>query len=217
MNNQNAQINMIKQQVQTWGVNEPKILDLLLSTPRHNYTPSSYDAFAYTDMAIPLDHNETMLLPQIEAKILQLLDINTTDKILEIGTGSGYFTALLAKLSKSVTTVDIHEDFTNTAKHKHKSQGIYNIKYQTADAANGYTEGGPYDIIVITGGLHSLPESFKKVLNIGGRIFALLGENPQVEATIVKHTSQDAWSSQVHFETSVQMLKGVPEKELFTF
>ncbi|MFT6834566.1 MAG: protein-L-isoaspartate(D-aspartate) O-methyltransferase [Francisellaceae bacterium] len=217
MNHNSAQINMIKQQIQTWGVNDTKILDLLLTTPRNYYTPAQYDAFAYTDMEIPLDHNEFMLLPQIEAKILQLLEIKPDDKVLEIGTGSGYFTALLAKMAKSVITVDINEDFSTTAKHKHKSQGIYNIKYETTDASNGFSENGPYNIIIITGGLYSLPEQFKKDLKVNGKIFAFLGEKPNMEATVIKHTSIDAWSSQVHFETSVALLKGASEKEIFSF
>lgn len=217
MNKQNPQVNMIKQQIQTWGVNDTKVLDLLLHTPRHNYTPSKYAAFAYTDMEIPLPYGEVMLLPQIEAKMLQSLEIQTTDKILEIGTGSGYLTALLAKLGKSVVTVDVHEEFSTCAKHRHKSNGIYNIRYEVSDAAKGFNKGGPYDIIVITGGLRELPSSFKKQLNVGGKIFALLGQNPNLEGTLIKHPSADGWSSQVFFETSVPMLQGVPEKEAFTF
>ena len=217
MTQSNPQINMIKQQVQTWGVNDETILNLLEQIPRDHFTPQEYRSLAYADIQVPLAHGEYMLSPQIEAKSLSLLGVQPGDSVLEIGTGSGYFTALLARLANTVTTVDYYEDFPRKARQKHKALGIYNIRYECGNAAYGLSKYAPYDVIVLTGGLYQLPRSLKKELKPGGRLFAFIGQPPAMEGSVITRTAENAFTSKTYFETVVPYLHGGPQPPAFTF
>ncbi|MEE9342310.1 MAG: protein-L-isoaspartate O-methyltransferase, partial [Gammaproteobacteria bacterium] len=162
-----ARYNMIEQQIRPWDVLDERVLDLLADLPREDFVPEKYQSLAFSDMSIPLERGQFMMPPKLEARILQSLEINATDRILEIGTGSGYLTACLAKLGRSVESVDIFEHFTTSTQEKLNSQAINNVSLQTADAANGWGEG-EYDVIVMTGSLPVLHREFHEKLSIGG-------------------------------------------------
>lgn len=217
MDVQAAKTNMIKQQIRSNDVLDDNLLHLFKDTPRDFYTPAEYRAFAFTDTMIPIGHRQVMMTPTVEALILDHINLKPTDKVLEIGTGTGYFTALLAKLAQHVYSVDIFPEFTEQAQDKLKRQGIENTSLITGNAANGWPKQQPYDAIVITGGLPSLPEDFLKELKIGGRLFAILGNHPVMEATLITRVSEDQWQQDALFETEIPYLLHTTIKPPFVF
>lgn len=217
MDIEQARRNMITQQVRTWGVLDQAVLDVMANTPREMFVPAIYQNLAFADAIVPLGHGQIMFMPMEEARLLQALAIQPTDKILEIGTGSGYLTALLAKLAKYVYSVDIFPDFCAEAQLKLSSQNISNVKIINSDAALGWDEETPYDVIVISGALPFLPDQFRKNLKPGGRIFAILGHTPAMEATILTYTQGGDWQEDMLFETVVPPLLNAPELLPFKF
>jgi protein-L-isoaspartate(D-aspartate) O-methyltransferase len=169
------------------------------------------------DMEIPLGHGEKMLQPKQEARMLQALDLQPTDGVLEIGTGSGYMTALLASLSAHVYSVDIHADFTHSAAAKLKQHGITNVTLDTGDAARGWDKHGPYDAVVLTGSVPILSAQFIESLKPGGRLLAVVGEPPVMQAQLVTCASAGAYNTVTLFETCIAPLKNVQQPERFVF
>ena len=217
MNVEQARSNMIKQQIRTWNVLEPQILDLLMTTPRELFVPAAYRDLAFADTNIPLGHDQAMLTPKEEAFILQELHIQPHERVLEIGTGTGYFTALLAKQAKTVTSVDIFPEFTQQASIKLAACQIHNVELHTADAARGFTNGAPFDVIVITGSLVYLPDVYKECVSVSGRLFAIIGQAPTMEATLLTRTKTDQWQSDMLFETVVAPLIHAKQPSAFVF
>lgn len=218
MNFDLARTQMIKQQFRTWDVLDPHILALLQNTPREQFVPAAYRNLAFADTFIPLDHNQVMLTPKIEARILQALQIQSHETVLEIGTGSGYFTALLAKQAKSVVSVDIFPEFTQQARAKLQQFAINNVELQVADAAQGFNKGLSYDVIVITGSLAYLPDVYRKMLNSKGRLFAIVGQEPAMEATLLTRIDNShQWQSELLFETVVPQLIHAKQPNPFIF
>lgn len=216
MNIEQARINMIKQQIRACDVLDDSLLEILQNTPREAYVPSEYANLAFADTNIPLGHEEIMMTPCQEAQMLKALNVKKSDHVLEIGTGSGFVTALLAQLAKQVFTVDIIPEFTAAAKNKHQQFGYTNIEYFTDNAANGWDKKALYDVIAITGALPSLPDSFKQSLAHGGRLFAILGKSPAMQATLITRLSKDIFSTRVLFETVIKSLR-YSESEVFQF
>lgn len=210
---------MISQQIRTWGINDEKTLNAFIDIPRDEFVPNEYKNVAYSEVNIPLENDEVMLSPMIEAKILSELNIKPSDKVLEIGTGTGFLTALLAKQAQEVTSIDIHSDFIKKAKYKLKSKGIYNTRLITADGSKGFSKHGPFDVVVITGSMPELPQTFFDHLNIKGRLFAFLGNIhlPMMEATIFEKESDDKITQKSLFETNIPPLKNIEQPEIFTF
>ncbi len=212
-----ARQNMISQQARAWGVLDQQVLDLLRHVPRENFVPAMYQALAFADTHIPLEHNQQMLSPKEEARIIQALHIQPNERILEIGTGSGYFTALLAHLGKHVDSVDIFADFTEQASDKLSALNIHHVKLHTADAAHGFMKQTHFDIIAITGSVPFLPEHFKHQLTLGGRLFAIIGDDPLMQATLITRVGQETWQTQILFETLAKPLINAPQNEKFIF
>ena len=212
-----ARFNMIEQQIRPWDVLDQNILDLLEQMPRENFVPADYRELAYADIIIPLEQGQVMMQPQVEARMLQALQIHATDRILEIGTGSGYVTALLSKTGNHVVSVDIIADFTQAAEKKLSEHGIANISLETGDAANGWHGNGLYDVIAITGSLPILPATFQRLLNRGGRMFVVIGESPVMEAVLIRRVGEHEWSRESLFETELPMLKNAPRPSQFVF
>jgi protein-L-isoaspartate(D-aspartate) O-methyltransferase len=215
MNIEQARANMLTQQLRTWEVLDPEILDLVARTPREQFVPVIYQDLAFADMNIPLAHGQVMLTPKEEGRILQVLKIKPTDRILEIGTGCGYMTALLAKLGQHVDSVDIFADFSDEARLKLSIFNITNVALFSADAARGWQ--GKYDVIVITGSLPLLPTNFKQCLNPDGRLFVILGEAPAMEATLLTRNQQNQWFTETLFETVVPPLLNAAAPAQFVF
>lgn len=216
MNIEQARFNMIEQQIRTWEVLDLTVLDLLHEVPRERYVPVAYRGLAFADIEIPIGHGRSMLTPKLEARMLQELHVKKTDSVLEIGTGSGYMTALLAKQAKDVTTVDIDAGFTNAALHKLQQQGIFNVKYQTGDGASGWGSG-LYDVIVLTGSVPVLPDTFQQQLKPGGRLLAIVGEAPAMTAVLVTCEAPGVFSRISLFETCVPQLDNALQPEAFHF
>lgn len=218
MNIEQARFNMVEQQIRPWDVLDQEVLDLLLRLRREDFVPENHRALAFSDLEIPLGHGEVMLPPRMEARMLQEVGIKPGDRVLEVGTGSGYMTALLASLAHDgmVRSVDIVPEFTAQAEAKLKAHGIDNVVLETGDAARGW-QGGPYDVIVLTGSVPVLPEAFAASLKVGGRLFAVVGEAPVMEAVLVTCVAEGVYRSTNLFETGIPALQNAMQPQRFVF
>ena len=212
-----ARHNMIEQQIRTWDVLDQDILDLIDSVPRDPFVPAEYRNVAYSDMQIPLGRDQVMMHPRVEARMLQALDVQPHEKVLEIGTGSGYVTALLSRLAEQVNSVEYIPEFKLEAAQRLAAHGCDNVQLEVGDAAQGWERHGPYDIIAITGSLPVLPEAFRQQLNIGGRLFAIVGDDPVMEAELITRVGEEDFVSESLFETSLPPLINAAQPERFTF
>jgi len=217
MNKEITTNNMIKQQLRTGSVLNEKIIDLYVNIPRDEFVPSKYQNFAYSDMQIPLPNQQVMLTPLEEATILQELELTGKETVLEIGTGSGFFTALLSKLAKKVISIDYFQEFTSSAKIKLDKQNCTNVELITADAINGYVEKAPYEVVIYTGAVKALTDLQKLQVLPGGKLFAFIGEKPVIEAKLFKIDSNDNWTEKLLFSTDIPLLINKLAKEPFIF
>lgn len=217
MDARDARFNMIEQQIRTWDVLDQNVLDLLAETPREDFVPADYRSLAYADISIPIGQGQVMMHPKIEARMLQALDLHPTDSVLEVGTGTGYVTALLARRTGHVYSVDILPEFKERAAEQLMVHGVENATLDVGDAARGWDAYGPYDVIAITGSLPELPESFPRALNRGGRLFAVIGEPPVMEAVLMRRMGDNEWSREHLFETELPMLINAPAPSRFVF
>lgn len=212
-----ARINMVESQVRTWEVLDQSVLDLLLVVKREEFVPGKYRALAFADMEIPLGHGEVMLEPKLEARMVQELGIRKTDKVLEVGTGSGYVTALCAKLGGQVVSVERIPEFSQSAARKLAGHGIRNVQLVIGEAAEGWPSAGPYDVILLTGSLPFLPDTLQNQLVPGGRLLAVVGEPPVMTAMLVTRTPDQVFNSVGLFETSIPPLRNIRQPERFVF
>jgi len=217
MNFETARFNMVEQQVRPWNVLDAQILDLIAKAPREDYVSETYKAQAYSDLHIPLAHGELMMEPRVEARALQALDIKPGDTILEIGTGSGFLTSLLATLGQRVASIEIHSDMSDQAGKVLSGHGHTNISLEVGDAAQGWDHGTKYDVVILTGSVPILPETFKKSLTQGGRLFAIVGESPVMEACLYKRIGEYHWSETLLFETDLPPLINAVTPPKFSF
>lgn len=218
MNLEQARKNMVEQQIRPWDVLSQRVLDVLLEIPRHNFVPEPHQDLAYSDSKIPLGHGQTMMNPNLEGRVLQALQIHADDKILEVGTGTGYLTACLATLGKEVESVEFHEDLAKTAQQNLSQQQIKNVNIVTGNAAQGWGDSKSYDAIAITGSLPNLPEEFKQALRIGGRLFCILGSSraPIMHAWSITRVGETDFSETCLFETSIGSMQGASEEIKFS-
>ncbi|MCC6302062.1 MAG: protein-L-isoaspartate O-methyltransferase [Gammaproteobacteria bacterium] len=212
-----ARFNMIEQQIRPWDVLDQGVLDLIGEIPREDFVPEPYRGLAYADTAIPLGHGQVMMHPRIEGRLLQALDLHATDTVLEIGTGSGYLTALLARSAYHVYSVDIIPHFKEQAEERLAVHGIGNVTLEVGDAARGWPRHGLYDAIAITGSLPELPCAFLQSLNRGGRLFAVVGAAPIMEAVLIRRVGDAEWSRESLFETDLPMLINAQATARFVF
>jgi protein-L-isoaspartate(D-aspartate) O-methyltransferase len=212
-----ARFNMIEQQIRTWEVLDPVVLELFNQVPRENFVADTQQGLAFADVELPIGYGQTMLSPKIEGRILQALSVKKTDKVLLVGTGSGYLTALLATQAKYVHAVEIHQELSDIAKTRLQKQNIHNVTLYVGDAANGFAEAVPYDVIVFTGSMPLRPTTAEKMLNVGGRLFVVVGETPIMQATLTQRISEDAFRHDVLFETCLPPLVNAPQVTKFEF
>ncbi|MCW5589644.1 MAG: protein-L-isoaspartate O-methyltransferase [Legionellales bacterium] len=217
MDIEHARDNMIKNQINTWNVFDEKILDLFYQTPRELFVPVSQRHLAFTDTQIDLGHGQAMFTPKEEARMLQELAIKQSDHILEIGTGSGFCTALFARLAMKVVSVDIFKEFTQDAQHKLHQLHLNNVELITADASHGLNYPASFDVIAITGSLLKLPPRFQESLKIGGRIFCILGDGVAMNATLLTRISKQEWQRESLYETVTPRLLNALEPQRFVF
>lgn len=212
-----ARFNMIEQQIRPCEVLDPRILDLLKHVRRENYVPKEMRGMAFMDLEIPLGYGTSMWQPKLEARTLQELHLGRTDKVLEVGTGSGYLTALLSMLAGHVTSVEIVPELSAMAKQRLQVHHRDNIELEIGDAAHGWGGGGRYDVIVLTGSTPVLPVAFQSSLNVGGRLFAIVGDAPAMTARLITRVTQDTYESVNIMETSVVPLQNAQQPERFVF
>ncbi|GJL83514.1 MAG: protein-L-isoaspartate O-methyltransferase [marine bacterium B5-7] len=188
MNIEQARFNMIEQQIRPWDVLDLKILDLLGKVPRERFVPEGWEELAFADIQISIGHGEVMMEPKIEARLLQELELEASDKVLEIGTGSGYMTALLAHLAQQVVSVEYYKDLGNQAAEKLARHGIGNVNLDSGDASHGWPSGGGFDAILLTGAVPEVPNEFIDALKPAGRLVAIVGTAPMMEAIRITRT-----------------------------
>lgn len=212
-----ARTNMINRQIGTWEGMNPDILNLLSAVPREQFVSADDKDLAFADMSLPIGEGQIMLPPKTQARMLASLQLQPTESVLEVGTGNGFMTALMAKQAKHVYTVDCYPSLTQQAQGHLKTLNIHNVNYYTADAANGFDQIAPVNAIIITGGLPTLPASFYDALLPSGRIMAILGDNPIMEVVIEQSVNQGNFKRTSLFDTWVPMLNYVTQSERFTF
>jgi protein-L-isoaspartate(D-aspartate) O-methyltransferase len=217
MNIEQARFNMIEQQIRPWNVLDQDVLDLLHVVKREQFVPAAYQNLAFADVEIPLPGGDAMLAPKFEARILQEVGVKKHETVLEIGTGSGYMAALLAHRAAKVTTVEINPETAELAKKNLANAGIHNVTVEVGNGAQGWEKGAPYDVIVISGALEVLPEAFLKQVKVGGRIAAIIGQAPVMEASVITRTGENTYSTIKVFETNVRYLAGAPVPSHFQF
>ncbi len=217
MNTEQARFNMIEQQIRPWEVLDPRVLDLLFVVKREDFVPAAHRNLAFADMELPLAAGQLMLAPKMEAKLLQELGIKKGDKVLEIGTGSGYMAALLAAHADHVVTVESRPELAEMARANLEQAGIANVSVEVGDGANGWAARGPYDAIVLSGAVPAIPASILKQLRVGGRLAAVVGTAPVMEAQLVTCTAEGVFNTVNLFETVIPSLDGFAAAESFSF
>ena len=216
MDLEQARFNMVEQQIRPWDVLDPAVLDLLYTVRREDFVPLAYRELAFADVEIPLGGGEAMWPPRLEARVLQELDLTGGDSVLEIGTGSGYLTALLASLAGPVTSVEIRPDLARDAAAKLRRAGFDQVDVRTGDGARGFGSD-TYDAIVLTGSTPELDDAFRRQLKPGGRLFAIVGNEPAMTARIVRLDAPGAFVETSLFETVVRPLVTAPAPARFRF
>ncbi|NVK22422.1 MAG: protein-L-isoaspartate O-methyltransferase [Kangiellaceae bacterium] len=212
-----ARHNMVEQQIRPWNVLDNRVLDLMASVPRDKFIDEPYQALAYSDMPIPLGHSQFTMPPREEARMLQALNIQSSDIVLEIGTGCGYCSALLANQAHKVYSVEIIEEFLQKAEAITQQLGLENIIFEEGDASTGWPHYKPYDVIAIMGGFFQVPESYKRSLQIGGRLFCIEGQEHLMQAKLITRLSEDEWHEQNLYETQIGLLINAKRAQQFIF
>lgn len=207
---------MIDQQVRAWDVYDPSVLEVLTMVPREQFVPAGYASLAFADTEIPIGHNEAMLIPTVQGRLLQALQLDGTESVLEVGTGTGFLTACLARLADSVTSIDIYEDFVKLAAQNLEDTATGNVELLHMDATLELPDDR-FDAIAVTGSIQSFDPRFVDALNIGGRLFIITGDAPAMEARVVERTDENDWVSESLFETCVKpLVHGAPPPQ-FSF
>ncbi|MFV1973600.1 MAG: protein-L-isoaspartate O-methyltransferase [Thiohalobacterales bacterium] len=215
MDIEQARFNMIEQQVRTWEVLDQRVLDVMGNIPREDFVPEKYRSLAFADINVPLGHEQVMMAPKVEGRLLQALAIKPGDSVLEVGTGNGYLTACLARLGNHVTSIEIFPEFSATAGATLTEQGIHNVTLQQGDVANGIDSGTRYDVIAVTASVPVNREQFHGSLAIGGRLFLILGKPPIMEAVLVTRVDEEGWTRESLFETALPSLVNADESQRF--
>lgn len=208
LNFDKARSNMVEQQVRPWEVLDGRVLDVIGTLKREDFVPVRYRKLAYADLAVPIADGQSMLKPVVEGRILQALEVSPDDEVLEIGTGSGYLAACLAKLGRLVTTVEIREDLADTARERLQQAGIANVQVECADAISDFQPSVRYDVIAVTGAVTRVPEHFRDWLAPGGRLFVVHGVDPVMEAIVITRMGEEQFAQQSLFETVIDYLDG---------
>jgi protein-L-isoaspartate(D-aspartate) O-methyltransferase len=206
----------VNQQVRAWDVLEPSVLAVLSAVPREQFVLPRFRNLAFADTALPLHGNQVMLTPQVEGRLLQALTIHGTDRVLEVGTGSGFLTACLARLAARVTSLEILPELADEARRNLRAVSTWNADVQSMDVF-GYRPDAPWDVIAVTGSLPAPDVRFQHWLAEGGRLFIVTGVDPLMEARLVVREGADQWAATTLFETSVPPLLNAPMPPRFRF
>lgn len=217
MNYEQARHNMIEQQLRTSEVLSSAVVDLLYADQRENYVPDAYRALAFTDCAIPLSPTAAMLTPKLEARILQTADLKRSDRVLEIGAGSGHMAALLAERAQQVWTMEIDPALAEFARRNLANDGVANVTVEVGDGLAGQPTHAPFDFILVSGGVPEIPAALLAQLKVGGRLLAFVGESPLMSLRLVTRQTETAYGSTDLLETDVPQLQNVGPVQKFSF
>jgi protein-L-isoaspartate(D-aspartate) O-methyltransferase len=214
-----ARFNMIEQQIRPWEVLDPQVLELLSVVHREDFAPLAHKALAFVDMEIPLGAlpNQVMLAPRVQARLLQDLAVQKTDKVLDIGTGSGFMAALLAHQAAQVLSLEIDPQLAAQAQMNLQKAGIANVTVRQADGSQGAPADGPFDAILLSGSVAEVPASLLQQLSIGGRLVAIVGNEPMMRVTLITRTSESNWTTTEPWDCNAPRLDGFPEHSRFQF
>ena len=217
-----ARFNMVEQQVRPWDVLDQSVLDLLFVVKREHFVPAPFQGLAFTDMEIPLkldgiDTGECMWSPKLEARIVQELMLKPQDAVLEVGTGSGYLSALLAHKAHHVLSIEIDPRLKAFAESNLARAGVRNVKVELGDGSRGWAGKAPYDVVVVTGSLPVVPQALKNQLRIGGRMAAIVGTEPVMTAELLTRAGEASFDVAKLFETNVKALKNAERPSSFRF
>ena len=217
MNIEQARFNMVEQQIRPWNVLDANVLSLLSVVKREDFVPVAYKAMAFTDMEIPLGQGQCMLAPRVEARLLQDLAVKKHEKVLEIGAGSGYMTALLAHRAQHVVALEINPELAAMARTNLAKAGIHNAEVQLLDGSQGAPAEAPFDAIVLNGSVAEVPPALLAQLKVGGRLIAVVGNEPMMYTTLITRTSDTNFTSSQVWDTVIPRLLNFPEPSQFKF
>jgi len=211
-----ARRQMVDQQIRTWEVLDPRVLDVFAAVPREAFVPPEFRELAFADAAIPIGFGQSMLPPKLQGRILQALAVTAKESVLEVGSGTGYLTACLALLASSTHSIEIHPELTKAASINARAVPSASVKFETRDAFSG-APLGEYDVIAITGSLPVYDSRFDKALRVGGRLFAVVGSAPVMDAVLVRRVDDTEWIRESLFETVIDPLINAPVPPKFVF
>jgi protein-L-isoaspartate(D-aspartate) O-methyltransferase len=221
MDMEQARFNMIEQQIRPWNVADAHVLSLLEVVKREDFVPLAHKALAFVDMEIPLREGgargQVMLAPRIEARLLQDAAVQKHEKVLEVGTGSGYMAALLAHRAQRVVTVEIEPELARMARANLQKAGVHNVEVLELDASQGIKAEGPFDVIVLSGSVAEVPHVLLAQLKPGGRLVGIVGEEPAMNATVVTRTGESTWTTKTPWDTVAPRLLNFPAPPRFKF
>jgi len=217
MNVEQARFNMIEQQIRPWDVLDQSVLSLLAVVKREDFVPPAYRALAFVDTEVPLPAGQSMLAPKVEARLLQALDVKKHERVLEIGTGSGYMAALLAHKAQEVITLELQPELAAFAQANLQRAGARRVAVRQADGSRGLPDEGPFDVILLSGSVYEVPPGLLAQLKVGGRLAAIVGQMPIMRATLYTRSSEHDFASQELFDTVAPRLSGFEEPTRFRF
>lgn len=217
MNFEQARLNMVENQVRPWEVLDGRVLDVIGSVRREDFVATEHRQLAFADLCLPLGHGEVMMKPVVEGRVLQALELQPTDQVLEIGTGSGFLTACLASLSAHVTSVDIHADFTAAAARRLQAAGITSVRLVTGEAVQDWQPDGLFDALVVTGAVFNVPPRWLNWLKPGGRAVVVRGQSPAQQVSLLTHEGDGRYREENLFETDLPYLTHAEPPQRFVF
>jgi protein-L-isoaspartate(D-aspartate) O-methyltransferase len=218
MNLEQARFNMIEQQIRPWDVLDTEVLHLLSVVKREDFVPLAHKSLAFVDMETPLGHgDQVMLAPRVEARMLQDAAVKKHEKVLEIGAGSGYMAALLAHRAQQVFSLEINPELATLARSNLQKAGIHNAEVRNVDGAKGAPVEGPFDVIVLSGSVAEVPHALLSNLKVGGRLIAIVGNEPMMRATLITRTGEADFKTAQPWDTVAPRLLNFPEPSHFKF
>ena len=217
MNIEQARFNMIEQQIRTWEVLDPSVLNLLAVVKREDFTPLAYRSMAFVDTEVPLSGGQCMLAPKVDARLLQELAVHKHERVLEVGAGSGYMAALLGHLAQHVTTMEIAPDLVRLAADNLRRASVMNVDVVHANGHRGLVADAPFDVILLSGSVAEVPAAVLAQLKVGGRLAAIVGQQPIMRAMLFTRSGEQSFSSVNLFDTVAPRLKGFDEPTRFNF
>jgi protein-L-isoaspartate(D-aspartate) O-methyltransferase len=217
MNTTQARSNSIDQQIRPWGGLNYIANNALRNTPREDFVPEKYQNLAFADIEIPLSAKAKMFSPKIEGRLLDALDIQKNETVLEVGTGSGYLTAVVSKLCKSITSIEINEELSENAQERFNTLNIDNAQLEVGDASKGWSSNDFFDVVIVGAAVPEITGRYFHLLNVGGRIFVVEGTGNAMSAKLITRISEHKWETKALFETHLDTMQGLETAKSFKF